>query len=189
MFRSARRKAYTLIEVLVVVTVLGIAASLVIPSMGSANALRVQAAVRSVIADVTFAQSDALAFQQGRAIIFDLDNNRYQVVQVRGSNIDPATDLIYETRITGSTFGDSRLESASLAGSNGRTLIFDEMGAPVTAPGGTTPASNGTIRIVGSGQAFILTIEGYTGRVSVARDTGGGGGGGSEGAGEEGAGE
>ena len=72
-------RAYTLLEVLVVVTILGTAAAIVVPSMGSAGNLRVQTAVREVIADITFAQSDAVAYQTRRAIIFFEGEGRTRV--------------------------------------------------------------------------------------------------------------
>lgn len=177
------RRGYTLVEVLIVVTVMGIAGALVIPSMGGAGVLRVQAAVRAVVSDIAFAQSDSLAFQTGRAVLFPENTNGYSLVEVRGSNIDASTDLMYSNGFQNAQYGDARIVSVNLAGSDGRTLIFDELGSPVTAAGGSTPASNGTIVIEGSGQRYTLTIEGYTGRVSVVRteilpESGGGGGGG-----------
>jgi prepilin-type N-terminal cleavage/methylation domain-containing protein len=164
--RSAAR-AYTLIEVLVVVTVLGIAAAMIVPSMDSAGVLRVQAAVRTVVADLTFAQSDALAFQNGRAVVFYPDENRYVICEVRGTTIDPDNDRISESRFNASRFGDSRIHGARFG--DGSTLIFDEMGGPVTEAGGNVPAPNGTITINGSRQRFEITVEGYTGRVTVRR--------------------
>lgn len=164
-------RGYTLVEVLIVVTVLGIAASMVIPSMGGSNGLRAQAAVRTVVSDITFAQSDSLAFQSGRALVFHPSQGKYSIVEVRGSNIDEATDLIYGQQIQQGRYGDIRITRVSLAGANGDTLIFDEMGGPVTLPGGSTPAGNGTIIMEGAGDRYTLTIEGYTGRVTVARET------------------
>lgn len=164
-------RGYTLVEVLIVVTVLGIAAAMVIPSMGGSNGLRAQAAVRTVVADITFAQSDALAFQSGRALVFHPSQGKYAVVEVRGSNIDERTDLIYGQQIQQGRYGDIRITRVSLGGANADTLIFDEMGGPVTLPGGSTPAGNGTIIMEGAGDRYTLTIEGYTGRVTVARET------------------
>ncbi len=167
--RGPIRRAYTLIEVLVVITVLGIAAATVVPAMSGSGVLRVQAGVRTIIADITTAQSDALAFQTGRAIVFYPSQNTYKVVEVRGTTIDPEGDLISQTKLGTSEFGFANLNSATLAGDDTRTLIFDEMGSPVTSAGGSTPAGNGTIKVQGSGQIFTLTVEGYTGRVSVKR--------------------
>lgn len=163
------RRGYTLIEVLVVVTVLGIAASMVIPSFGGSDGMRVQAAVRTVVSDITFAQSDALAFQSGRAVVFHPGEGKYAVVEVRGSAIDESTDMIYDQRLQAGRYGNVRIASTSLGGADADTLIFDEMGAPVTDAGGSTPAGNGTIVIEGAGDRYTLTVEGYTGRVSIVR--------------------
>lgn len=176
-----RRRGYTLIEVLVLVVIMGIAAALVIPSMGSTGVLRVQAAVRTVVSDVTAAQSDAVAFQQARAIVFYPDQNRYVTVAVPGSVIDPELNRIWETAFVGADFGDSQLVSVDFSG--GDILLFDEMGAPIVTPGGA-PAPTGAVTIAGSGETFRIDIQGYTGRVTVQRViTGGGGGGGGPGGG------
>jgi prepilin-type N-terminal cleavage/methylation domain-containing protein len=167
--RLAIRRAYTLIEVLVVVTVLGIAASMVIPSFGGSDGMRVQAAVRTIVSDIAFAQSDALAFQSGRAVIFHLDEGRYSVVEVRGGTVDEDTDLIQGQKLSNARFGALRIVSVDFGSTISNALIFDEMGAPVTSPGGSTPAGNGTIIIEGAGDRYTLTVEGYTGRITVAR--------------------
>lgn len=161
------RSAYTLVEVLVLVVILGIAAAMIVPNMRSTDVLRVQAAVRTVVSDITVAQSDAVAYQQGRAIVFYPAENRYVTVEVRGSQINPALDRLWETRFGGGEFGDSRMSEVNFAG--GSTLIFDELGAPVTTPGGNTPAPTGSLTIEGSGQRFRIDVEGYTGRVTVVR--------------------
>jgi type II secretory pathway pseudopilin PulG len=162
------RSAYTLIEVLVLVVILGIAAALIVPNMRSTDVLRVQAAVRTVVSDITVAQSDAVAYQQGRAIVFYPADNRYVTVEVRGAQINPALDRLWETRFEGGEFGDSRLAAVDFMG--GVTLIFDELGAPVTTPGGNNPAPTGSVVIEGSGQRFRVDVEGYTGRVTVTRE-------------------
>ena len=106
-------RAYTLIEILVVVVVLGICAAVAIPSMSSASVLRAQAAVRTLVSDITYAQSDALAFQVGRAILFDQANNSWKICEVRSTIIDPQTDLIYASQLRGTDFGDSRITARS----------------------------------------------------------------------------
>ncbi|MBL0926415.1 MAG: prepilin-type N-terminal cleavage/methylation domain-containing protein [Phycisphaerales bacterium] len=64
------RRAFTLLELLVTIVVLGVAAMLVIPAMGSTGVLRIQGAVRHIVADISFAQTDAMAFQERRAVYF-----------------------------------------------------------------------------------------------------------------------
>ncbi|MBL8761699.1 MAG: type II secretion system protein [Phycisphaerae bacterium] len=168
--RRRTARAYTLIELLIVILVLGIAAALIVPSMGGTGSLRVQAAVRTIVADLTETQSDALAFQKGRAIVFDPDTNSYSMVDVNGAELDVENDLIRRTVIQGAEFGDARI--ASVDCDDDTTLVFDEMGSPVQEPMGSDPAANGKIVVQGSGQEFTITIEAYTGRITVAR-TGG----------------
>lgn len=168
---SLERRAYTLIELLVVVALLGIASALVIPQVGSTDVLRVQATVRAIVADINFAQSDALARQQGRAIIFDTTNNTYSVVEVKSATLHPETDTIQTLNLNNShKFHDSRIESAVFDGDN--ILVFDELGGTVTAPGSSTPSAGGSLIISGSGSRFQINVEAYTGRVTVTRISG-----------------
>ena len=161
-----RRRAYTLIEILIVVVLMGIASAMVVPSLGSTDALRVQSTVRVIVADITVAQSDALARQQCRAMVFDVTNNKYSVVEVPGTVLDPVANTINVVNLNNERkFHSSRIVSAVFDGGN--VLYFDELGGPVTQPGGTTPGNGGTIVVSGSGQVYTITVEPYTGRVSV----------------------
>lgn len=159
-------RAYTLVEVLIVVVILGIAGAMVIPSFGQTSVLRIQGAVRTLVSDITVAQSDAIAFQRGMGIVFyaDADNSRYVMCEVSGNRMDTELDRLAERTIAGDRFGGAAFSNITLA--NNR-LIFDEMGGPVLSPGSDTVAPTGTIDITGSGQTFRLSIEAYTGRVTV----------------------
>lgn len=176
---APRARAYTLIEVLVVVTLLGIAAALLVPSMGQTGVLRVQAAVRTVVADIAYAQSDALAYQRRRALVFDKDANRYTIYDVHGDAPFPDEDILVDgTRETGKAevaFNDPRFGGAMITGvdfDGGSILTFDEIGGPVSTPTGESPSVGGYVEITGSGSVFRVNVEAYTGRVSVTR-TGG----------------
>jgi prepilin-type N-terminal cleavage/methylation domain-containing protein len=164
------RRAYTLIELLLVVALLGIASALVVPQVGSTDVLRVQSTVRAIVADINFAQSDALARQRGRAVMFDIQNNAYAVVEVPlyGATLYPGTDTILSTDLKNARkFHDSRIESVNFDG--GSVLVFDEMGGTVTAPNSNTPSAGGSVVISGSGERFQITVEAYTGRVTVTK--------------------
>lgn len=184
---SARRRGFTLLELLAVVAILGIAAALLIPSMSNTGILRVQAAVRTIVSDITFAQSDAVAFQERRAIVFDIENSSYRIVQVPGSTIDIEHNTLYDPSREGglfvvnfndAVFGGARITNASFDA--GTTLIFDALGGPVADAAGDEPSAGGSITVVGSGSTFQIAIEAFTGRVTATRvaasDEGGGNG-------------
>lgn len=168
MLVPAVRRAYTLVEVLVVVTVLGIAGALIVPSISSTDVLRVQGAVRTIVSDMTVAQSDAIAFQRSRALVFHSndDEQRYVMVEVNGATIDETLDRIDERRINIDTFGFARFDSITFLNN---TLIFDPLGGPVTTPTSGTPADEAWVDVTGSRQTFRLRVEAYTGRITVQR--------------------
>lgn len=170
---SLPRRGYTLIEVLVVITVLGLAAAMIVPSMGSTGVLRIQAAARQVVADITFAQSDALAYQARRAVVFLPAQNRYVVCAVNGAEVDPETDAIfspsggkYDVTIDAEKMGGAQITMAQFDGDS-NVLVFDEMGGPVQAPDSAKPSSGGFVQITGSGFIYRVEVEPYTGRVTV----------------------
>jgi prepilin-type N-terminal cleavage/methylation domain-containing protein len=163
-----RARGYTLIEILIVVTIVGIAGAMVIPSLGSTDVLRVQTTVRTIVGDINYAQSDALARQQQRALVFDVDNNLYMVVELPGGVLDPQHNTVRRVNLNNSRQNHtSRLESVDFDGTP--ILVFDSMGGPVAGPGSNTPGTGGTIVLSGSGARFQVLVEAYTGRVTVER--------------------
>jgi len=164
--RRGRRLGYTLIEVLVVVTVLGIAAALVVPSISSASVLRVQGAIRTLVSDIAIAQSDAIAYQKGRAILFinDTQGPRYIVCEVNGPTISLAVDTIKEQKLSGEQFGFAQFENINIPNN---LLVIDELGGPVMSPADPAPAPASSIDIVDTTQRFRVNIEAYTGKVTV----------------------
>lgn len=186
--RRGSPAGFTLIELLVTVAVLGIAAALVVPSMNSTNGLRVQAAVRTIISDIAFAQSDAMAYQARRVIQFNkvarlatgasytyVTGNGYTLAEPTGSVLDLTASAMFDpgrpTAPLSRDFDQANFGGATISGVNingGDLLIFDELGGPVTTLTGNDPAS-GTIDVTAVGESFRISIAPYTGLITVAR--------------------
>ena len=175
-FRHRASGGYTLVELIIVIGILGVSAAMVIPSMGSVGVLRIQSAVRSVVADITFAQMDALAYQEPRAVVFDEAANMYTLTNVFGATIDPDTDALFDPRgpdqryrvmFDGDQFGGAALNTIAFNG--GSAIIFDEMGAPIAAPASAALSDGGSIQIDGPDSRFRIDIAAFTGRVTVVQ--------------------
>lgn len=173
------RRAFTLIEMLLVVALLGLAGALVIPSMSSVGVLRVQASLRTLVSDITFAQSDAIAFQEKRAIVFDKVNNRYSMLAVPGSLLDEATQTMYDpSKPNGQyivdfnvgNYGGARITEVSMNGqTSNNVLVFDDLGSPIINVSSDQPSTGGFVTITAPDSQWNVVIDAFTGRVSVRK--------------------
>jgi len=120
--RPRRPRAFTLIEVLVIVVILGIAALVVVPQLLQAGQLTIQAASRRVVSDILYAQNEAIGRQAAHQVIFDPAGNRYTLADGDGAALTapwsqgPYVVDFDEDR----TFDDVVLVSAEFAGSSQR---------------------------------------------------------------------
>jgi prepilin-type N-terminal cleavage/methylation domain-containing protein len=170
------RRGYTLIELLIVIAVLGLAAAILIPSLGQPDTLTIQGAVRRIIGDISFAQSDALAQQENRRILFYTDGRGYILLR---PPYDPDVDYIYDPLVGSAHDGayivdfdaDSRFEGITISAvdldGGEEFLTFDELGGTVAAGGG--PGTGGTILITSPNASYQITVAPFTGKLTVQK--------------------
>lgn len=186
MYRISRHlpRAYTLIELLVVVFLLGIIALILVPQLTGLGVFKTSTAVRRLIADITFAQSEALAAQSYRRIHFFTDGSGYCLVSVTEADFDLAYDPMtadYVADPTGtvrangdyivSYVDDERFMDVTISeldlDEGAQSLTFDSLGGTVESPG--TPAGEGRIVLTGQDAEYEITIAPVTGKVSVVQ--------------------
>ena len=74
-----QRSGFTLVEMLIVVTIVGILASVIVPTLSSTSgAVSLEAMARSLAADIRGARQSAVQYNGNFAVTFDLANNSYQ---------------------------------------------------------------------------------------------------------------
>ena len=181
--RFPNRRGFTLVEILVVVVILGIASAIVLPQIGSRDDLNAATAARAVMADLIYAQNLAIAKQKSYYVRF-----YGQCYSVCDSNALVPIDHPLKPALNGGkyivTFGDQAtptpagvtpgLERVSLKGSNfaGQTVMgFDEMGQPfsfdTTTSTATTMSSAGTIEIQSGNTTLTISVQPFTGEATV----------------------
>lgn len=182
---------FTLVELLVTVLIMSIAALIVIPSMGSTGIIRVQAIAREIISDIAFIQSDAVAYQERRVMWFGqvpqsatgtgswafAEGNGYTVGVIEGPEFDLETmwlpspgkpDQPFARNFTGRDGQTDGTITANFGEENPDWLIFDELGGTAGSLTGTEPGPGGTITITSPLITYEVDIEGLTGRATVS---------------------
>lgn len=159
------RQGFTLVEILVVVAIIGLAGAIVVPVITQPSTFSIQSASRMLISDILIAQNDAIASQQNRRIVFNQILNTYSLTDTGGNVLSAAIRA-------GSTTGnyvvdfntDNRFAGVAMQNVNfggNQFLEFDPLGAPLN--GGTlqltAPNANNNL--------FTITVAPFTGRVSI----------------------
>ena len=140
-----KQTGFTLVEILAVIVILGIASAIVIPQIGTRDDMRVKAAARTLIADLIYAQNLAISTGQVVYVRFDVAGNQYSMLtnpaNSKAKKGDPVQHPITQTDYV-TAFGASKrgweqvtIKSAVMNGVDVNfrpefTVGFDEIGSP-----------------------------------------------------------
>jgi prepilin-type N-terminal cleavage/methylation domain-containing protein len=90
------RQGFTLVEILAVVVILGIASAIIIPQIGTRDDMRATAASRTLVADLIYAQNMAISTGTPTYVRFDVSDNSYALL-TGPTNLDTTN---WGTRLT-----------------------------------------------------------------------------------------
>lgn len=170
---------FTLAEILVCVVIIGIAAAVVVPQIGTRDDLRAAAAARVMMADLLYAQNRAIATQTRHYVVFTTSSPQcYRIV----TQMTPLTNIAHpltkasEYLVRLGAGGTSGLEGVTLGNvsfEDRTVLVFDELGVPHyydPGSGSVTQLSvpdGSAIEVVCDKFKVTLSIQPYTGEITA----------------------
>lgn len=177
--RDTARRGVTLVEMLIVVTIIGLMATVVLPTMHSASgAVTLEAMARTLAADLRIARQSAVQYNSSFAVTFDLATNSYNVSQtVSGSTPGLANVLSHGTNNTVKLdqFGAGRMKQShiSIGGAVLKVAKSSVVDVVFGATGGTGPTrtQDTVIWLQENSQrdrrCILVTVSWITGTVTV----------------------
>ncbi|HEY7115410.1 MAG TPA: type II secretion system protein [Tepidisphaeraceae bacterium] len=173
-------RAFTLVEILTVVVILGIAAAVIVPQLGSRDDQKAIAGARMVMADLIYAQNRAISTQTRHYVVFNTSSPQgYRIV----TSVSPQVDIPHPITkasnyvVTFGHGGTPGLEDISLGAVNFEgaytTVMFDELGVPYYYDSGSNTSSalatidGSKIEIKSGVFTMPVYVQPYTGEITT----------------------
>lgn len=179
---QAPRAAFTVVEVLATVAILGIVALCALPVLSGRGEIDAQTAARRLMTDMAFAQGDAMNRQEFRRIHFFDDGSGWCIVAPDASALDAPFDAaaarFIANPLAGSDRGGAmrvdfgrdglyvglRIESVAM-GDGSRDLTFDPMGGIVDATGAAS--TGGSLVLRSDEGSLLIEFAPFTGKLRL----------------------
>lgn len=162
---QAANKGFTVIEILVVVVIIAIAAMIAVPMMTSAAGIQVKSAANMIAADLEYAKSMAIGKQKIHTVVFDESTESYQIEDPDGI-IDHPVKKGFQYVVSFSD--DSRLNRVNIVSvdfDGTDEIKFDYLGSPYN--GSSNPLNSGVITLQAADTTMMVTVEPITGFISI----------------------
>ncbi len=162
------RRGFTFVELVVVITILGILAWIAFPNFSGYSDIKLDAAARRVAADLRYAQNRAMGKRMIHGLLFEPSAARYTVFAPDAATpvLDPGDRnrplvIDFDTK---AEYQGVAISSATFGSTSGVT--FDYFGVPRDTSG-TDLAATGRVVLTYQGQADTIEVAPGTGKVSV----------------------
>jgi prepilin-type N-terminal cleavage/methylation domain-containing protein len=157
---------FTLVELLIVIAIITIAALTAIPMMSSAASVQIRSAANMLTADLEYAKSMSISRGQKFSVVFDKDTESYRIE-------DQDNNVIQHPVKKGFNYivdfkNDGRLNKVDIvdADFDGTSEVkFDYLGSPYN--GINSPLNSGVVSLQAGGATTTVTVEAVTGFISV----------------------
>jgi len=149
---------FTIVEIIIVVVIISIAALMAVPMMSSAGSVQLRAAANMVLADLEYAKSMAISRGQNYSVEFDISTESYCVKDQTGTVIEhPVTRKSYVVSFK----NDSRLNRVDITSVNFNgtpSVLFDCLGSP---------DYGGDVVLQAGGNTATVKVEHVTGFITI----------------------
>jgi len=159
---------FTLVELLIVIAIIMIAALTAIPMMSSAASVQIRSAANMLAADLEYAKSMAISRGQNYSVVFDKDTESYRIEDQSGTVIQHPVKKGFNYIVDFQN--DSRLNKVDIVDADFDTtseVKFDYFGSPYNGGSPPTPLNSGVIRLQAGGTTTTVTVEAVTGFISI----------------------
>jgi len=163
------RHGFTMIELLIVVAILAIAAAIVVPMVSSAGSMQLRAAVNVVAADLEYAKSMSISRGQRYAVVFDKNAETYRITDETEATISHPVKTGFPFTVDFRSDGRlSQVDIVDVSFDGASAVSFDSLGSPYSGTGGSaTSLNSGTITLQAGGITKTVKVEAVTGYISV----------------------
>jgi len=151
-------RGFTLIEILIVIVILAIAAMTAIPMMGSAASVQIRSAGNMIAADLEYAKSLAISKGQNFSVVFDEVAESYSIVDQDGNTISHPVKKGFDYVIDFENEGLGRVEIADADFDGASQVQFDYLGSP---------DKGGTVHLQAGDMSATVSVEPVTGYITV----------------------
>ncbi|MDX2456376.1 MAG: GspH/FimT family pseudopilin [Gammaproteobacteria bacterium] len=177
---ALRSRGVTLPELLIVLTILGVAAAVAIPSLSSSNPQTLDLAAEEFANAMRFARSEALRTGEPRGFRQKSSNKRIRVFRLDTAtapwtpNYDvyhPVSKQLYDIDLNSHPFAaaDNLTHNRTYRGSCNKpgNVYFDSSGIPRCADPETVLLEQFDVTLTLGPHSRVVTLHGITGRVTV----------------------
>jgi prepilin-type N-terminal cleavage/methylation domain-containing protein len=164
--RMQTSSGFTVIEILIVLVIIGIAAAMVVPMISSAASVQIRSAAEIIAADLEYAKSMAISRGQKFAVVFDKTTDSYCIKDQDGNIIahpvKKGFNYVMDFR------NDNRLNKVDIVNVNfdaTSCVKFDYLGSPYN--GNDNSLNSGIITLQAGGMTTTVSVEPVTGFISI----------------------
>ena len=163
-----RLRAYTLIELVIVIALLWIMSYFLAPRITNLFPIQRETAAFKILGDIRYVRSRSIAEQVVHGIQFSIQPaNNYRAFRINPGTLikDPSRpniDMLIQ--LNAGEFGGVRISAVNFQG--GPEVRFDSTGTPLDINGGTL-TTTGTVTIQYQGATQLIQVAPITGRVTI----------------------